>query len=317
MSIHQEQADLNGINVLVVDDNQFHAEYLREMLADAKASVVTAASGAEALDILKAQHDFSCVLLDTLMPGMDGFEVAEKIRNMPLPELHVLPIIGMLSGENKGDHEKVFAVGMNGVLTKPVFPTALYEEVSRLHHNTFLTQQGNRESLKGKSAYVLVKTGELAEVIANSLKRNGLNVERCNEFKDVLEMANQNRRFDFAFAEWNEDAETDMELARQVTLFAQNTFRHLIAVTPDWSTIESQALGLGIDAYINTSPTELDTQNVLMKVLIDDELNVQKTSNDFKGVRLLIADDNMTNAMVMQNAVETFGATADISNGAW
>ncbi|MBP5639631.1 MAG: response regulator, partial [Victivallales bacterium] len=313
MGIHQENNDLSGIKALVVDDNQFHAEFIREMLEDAKATVVLAFSGEEALAVLEKMHDFSCVIMDTLMPGMDGFATAERIRRMASPELHVLPIIGMLSHKNKDDHEKVFAIGMNGVLTKPISPTKLYEEVNRLHHNTFLAQHGNRESLKGLSAYVLVRDRGVCDAIGQHLEDNGLQVVRYYELKDVLDMANENRRYDFAFVEWDDSAEDGSELARQVTLFAQNTFKHLIAVIKDWSTIESQALGLGIDAYINTSPTRMETLNVLQKVMHDDELKAKQTSEDFKGVRILIADDNVTNAMIMQNAMEAFGATADIA----
>ena len=99
--------------ILVVDDEQTVRDFLRRALENAGYDVITAADGREALDKV-SQFDVSLVLLDIVMPGLDGFEVLEHMR-----QYENIPVI-MLSGIG-GETTKIdtLALGADDYITKP------------------------------------------------------------------------------------------------------------------------------------------------------------------------------------------------------
>jgi two-component system, sensor histidine kinase and response regulator len=114
--------NLKGLAVLVVDDNQTNRRILQELLRGWDMKPVTVSSGAEALMALSraAQQDesFDLVLLDAMMPEMDGFAVAEQIGQAKLPRT---PAVMMLSSADwSGDLERCRTLGIALYLRKPV-----------------------------------------------------------------------------------------------------------------------------------------------------------------------------------------------------
>jgi len=99
--------------ILVVDDEQTVRDFLQRALENAGYDVITAADGREALDKV-SQFDVSLVLLDIVMPGLDGFEVLEHMR-----QYEDIPVI-MLSGIG-GETTKIdtLALGADDYITKP------------------------------------------------------------------------------------------------------------------------------------------------------------------------------------------------------
>jgi len=99
--------------ILVVDDEQTVRDFLQRALENAGYDVITAADGREALDKV-SQFDVSLVLLDIVMPGLDGFEVLEHMR-----QYENIPVI-MLSGIG-GETTKIdtLALGADDYITKP------------------------------------------------------------------------------------------------------------------------------------------------------------------------------------------------------
>jgi CheY-like chemotaxis protein len=77
-----------------------------------------AENGLEALRILEEDRDFDIVLMDIMMPELDGYETMEAIRAMP--EFKQLPIISLTAKAMKGDREKSIASGASDYITKPV-----------------------------------------------------------------------------------------------------------------------------------------------------------------------------------------------------
>lgn len=118
-----------GARILVVDDDAIARRSLRAMLERGHYLVETVGSGAEALKILPVYRP-ELVLLDILMPGMDGIETCRQIRATPGGDL--LPIIFLTADERPETHADAFRAKGDDFLRKPVFPTELIVRIRSL-----------------------------------------------------------------------------------------------------------------------------------------------------------------------------------------
>ena len=104
--------------VLIVDDDVRNIYSLTKALEAFKMNVITAFDGNEAIKMLGENADTDIVLLDMMMPNMDGYETAEKIRDNP--KLLSLPLIAVTAKAMTGDREKCVKAGASDYITKPV-----------------------------------------------------------------------------------------------------------------------------------------------------------------------------------------------------
>jgi CheY-like chemotaxis protein/two-component sensor histidine kinase len=111
-------APLQGKKVLVVDDDIRNVFALTSTLEQRGMKVVFAENGREGIERLHQHPNTDLVLLDIMMPEMDGYETAQAIRSMP--RFEHLPIISLTAKAMKGDREKAIAAGASDYITKPV-----------------------------------------------------------------------------------------------------------------------------------------------------------------------------------------------------
>ncbi len=111
-------APLQGKKVLVVDDDIRNVFALTSTLEHRGMKVVFAENGREGLERLQQHPNTDLVLLDIMMPEMDGYETAQAIRAMP--RFEHLPIISLTAKAMKGDREKAIGAGASDYITKPV-----------------------------------------------------------------------------------------------------------------------------------------------------------------------------------------------------
>jgi CheY-like chemotaxis protein/CHASE3 domain sensor protein len=116
--IQREDSALSGRKVLVVDDDLRNIFAISTALENYKMAVAYAESGQEALDKLQQEDGFSAILMDVMMPEMDGFEATRRIRAMP--RYNQLPIIMVTAKAMRGDREKCLQAGASDYITKPV-----------------------------------------------------------------------------------------------------------------------------------------------------------------------------------------------------
>ena len=119
---------LQGLRVLLVEDNQINQEVAGYILAHAGAEVDIAANGRAAVTMLSERTDYDVVLMDLQMPVMNGFEAAAAIRAAGL----TLPIVAMTANALDEDRARSLAAGMQDHLAKPIDVDALVATLSRL-----------------------------------------------------------------------------------------------------------------------------------------------------------------------------------------
>lgn len=113
-----KEAMLEGKKVLLVDDDMRNIFSLSSVLAEKNMIVIEAENGKEALARLEADHDIGIILMDIMMPEMDGYTAMRAIRMNP--RLVNIPIIAMTAKALRGDHEKCMAAGASDYIAKPI-----------------------------------------------------------------------------------------------------------------------------------------------------------------------------------------------------
>jgi CheY-like chemotaxis protein len=116
--LHSSDENLVGRKVLLVDDDARNIFALSSVLERRGMEVLTATTGREAISILEGTERVSIVLMDIMMPEMDGYETMQVIRAKP--EFRRLPIIALTAKAMKGDREKCLDAGASDYLAKPV-----------------------------------------------------------------------------------------------------------------------------------------------------------------------------------------------------
>ncbi len=135
--------DLRGRRVLVVEDNELNMEIAHLMLEEAGLAVTEASNGAEAVCAFEASEEgfFDYVLMDVMMPVMDGITATRAIRALDRPDAKTVPIVAMTANAFAEDRRDCLDAGMNDHISKPIDVEAIRETLSRI---SVATGQGDR-----------------------------------------------------------------------------------------------------------------------------------------------------------------------------
>ncbi len=117
-ALHESDEPLSGRKVLVVDDDIRNIFALNTLLERHSMQVITATNGQEAIELVESTEDLSLVLMDVMMPEMDGYETMRRIRSNH--QFRLLPIIALTAKAMKGDREKCLEAGASDYVAKPV-----------------------------------------------------------------------------------------------------------------------------------------------------------------------------------------------------
>ena len=116
--LHDTNAQLAGKSVLIVDDDIRNIFAMTSLLEPYKMKIVSAENGREAIELLQNTPDLDVVLMDIMMPDMDGYDTMRAIRK--LAKFRALPIIALTAKAMKGDREKCIEAGASDYISKPV-----------------------------------------------------------------------------------------------------------------------------------------------------------------------------------------------------
>jgi CheY-like chemotaxis protein len=116
--LHGSKEILRNRKVLVVDDDARNIFALTSLLENHEVNVVSTTKGKDAIELIETVPDISLVLMDIMMPEMDGYETIRRIRAEP--EFRTLPILALTAKAMKGDREKCLEAGASDYISKPV-----------------------------------------------------------------------------------------------------------------------------------------------------------------------------------------------------
>jgi CheY-like chemotaxis protein len=117
-ALHEGDEPLHGRKVLVVDDDVRNIFALNSVLERRGMQVINASNGMDAIKLVESTDDLSLVLMDVMMPEMDGYETMRRIRENT--RFRLLPIIALTAKAMKGDREKCLEAGASDYVAKPV-----------------------------------------------------------------------------------------------------------------------------------------------------------------------------------------------------
>jgi hypothetical protein len=116
--VRETDSALVGKTVLVVDDDVRNIFALTSLLEEHNLNVLHAENGQKGIELLTGRPDIDLVLMDIMMPEMDGYETMRAIRK--IPRFRQLPIIALTAKAMKGDRAKCIEAGASDYITKPV-----------------------------------------------------------------------------------------------------------------------------------------------------------------------------------------------------
>ena len=184
--------DMDGYSALVVDDDQEACEGIAVILKEAGIRVQWALNGPEAVEQARKAHkinqDYSVIIIDWRMPGMDGLETARRIRE----ELGIqVPILLLSACDWESIEDQAVRIGINGFLAKPIFKAELLEQLKR--NVLGKTAEGEEQAAKDiknlEGVRILAaEDNELnREIIVELLESRGAAVETAQNGKEALE----------------------------------------------------------------------------------------------------------------------------------
>lgn len=130
----EREISFDGYRILVVEDNELNAEIAQSLLEDRDFQVDCVYDGAQAVERMKntPPGTYDVILMDIMMPVMDGLEATRAIRGMEREDCHTIPIVAMSANAFDDDLKKSVECGMNGHLSKPVEVDKLYQTLDKV-----------------------------------------------------------------------------------------------------------------------------------------------------------------------------------------
>ncbi len=165
------------IKILVVDDESRMRKLVRDFLSKQNYEVLEAADGEEALNIFYANNDIALILLDVMMPKMNGWEVCREIR-----EVSKVPIIMLTAKSDESDELMGFDLGVDEYISKPFSPKILMARVEAILRRT--SQIGEEAQTQEMGGIVLDRTAHMVTIDGEPVELSYKEFELLNYFME-------------------------------------------------------------------------------------------------------------------------------------
>ena len=152
VDIREEQADVSeksikGLHILLAEDNELNMEIAEFMLQNEGAEVTKAWNGQEAVELFRKSKpgEFDVILMDIMMPVMNGYEATKKIRSLDREDAKMIPIIAMTANAFTEDRLRAKEAGMDEHIAKPVDGKLLINIIYKLMKHSFRGSHNEKE----------------------------------------------------------------------------------------------------------------------------------------------------------------------------
>lgn len=276
--------DIKGIPVLVVDDSRANCEFFKQALLEFEMTPTCISHPKDALALLekanKAHHPYPIILIDSNMPEMDGFELADRINHSP--DISVIKIILLANIGNRGDAVLCKKLGINGYLKKPIKKTDLFRAMKMVFtplNNTpsLITRHTLRE--KGNIYRILLAEDNKVNqnVISKILNKYGHKVKLANDGKEALALF-EKEEFDLIFMDIEMPHLNGLQATEIIRNKEAETKRHIpiIAMTAHVMNGDKERfVESGMDDYISKP---FNSENITS--MIEKYCNTSKDENN-------------------------------------
>ena len=334
------EKNLEGRWALVVDDNEKYREVLLDYLKSWGCSTESASNGQEALDFFQSNEPFDFVLIDTVMPDMEGFDLAARIRELDGPKGHIPIIILSLLGQ-VGDGRLCRETGVDGYLTKPVRRDDLRRTVSSvlgLNHEAedafppLVTHHSLTEEQRKEIQIMLVEDYPTSQAVAlEHLTGAGYQVDLAENGKQAVDLFKR-KRYDLILMDVQMPVMDGYEATRAIREIANRinqtseTETFNVATTPIIAMTahaimedKEKCLAAGMDDYITKPLRRRDLLAMVEKWLgtVDpktDELDAESVEQEFGAFEFEMesTEKELDAPMDMETALDEFMGKRDV-----
>jgi PAS domain S-box-containing protein len=280
--VHTE--DLQGLNTLIIDDNSVNRLILRRTLESWGMNVFETSSGQDGIDLIEkvtgTQMDFNILILDYLMPGIDGFEVMSQLNKRGKKDI---TIIMLSSLDQKGIKERSRELGISEFLMKPISSSALLNSVMNVlgrrgmtipNIKTIKVEPENRILISKHTRILLAEDNSVNRKLAvRLLEKIGLSPMTAVNGEEVLK-ALEKERFDMILMDIQMPVMGGLEATKIIRETERNTGEHIsiIALTAHAMKGDKERfLGAGMDDYLSKPLNSKDLYNTIKKYAPKEE----------------------------------------------
>ncbi len=309
---------LEGLPVLIVDDNATNRTVLREMTSHWGLVPHTAAHGREALEKLKSSYEkgegFGLVLLDYQMPEMDGFELASRVRQEPFGKQ--LPILLLTSVGQRGDAARCREMGLAGYLLKPVRQSELLDAIMMTlgrwpeKKRPFVTKHSVRDARMQLRILLAEDNAVNRKLAVSILERRGHEVAVASNGREAMD-AYHRGPFDLILMDVQMPEMDGLETTRAIRMEEEENGRHIPIVAMTAHAMKEdreECLRAGMDEFI-TKPIKAETV-----VSVIDRVARSCSASGVGAVQpgRAAAEGERTEALDLDQALETVDGDRDL-----
>jgi CheY-like chemotaxis protein len=297
-------SNLQDLPVLIVDDNTTNLRLLSQLVKKWGMNPTVSDSAIQALEIAaiaqRRGHPFKLVLLDGLMPDMDGFELAEKFH--ATPELSDTAVMMLTSGGMRGDAQRCRELGVLAYLTKPIDQAELLNAIkmalSARSDSVLITRHNLKESRLQKQLFILLVEGDQAKqkLVASVLFKWGHRVVFADGGAQAVEKS-QHHIYDLILMDLEMAGMGGIEATRLIREreLAQGQHTSIVAmIAGDSPQDQQRCLAAGMDDCI-TKPLDTERLGALLENILPATVQAQTVksgqSNEFDYAAALGAAD--------------------------
>ncbi|MFW2367018.1 MAG: response regulator [Desulforhopalus sp.] len=300
--------DLRDVRVLIVDDNETNREILEHQTGSWRMDYESVANGPEGLAKLQLAeqqgHPFEMVLLDMQMPGMDGLEVAERIKADPA--IGDVKTVMLTSVGFRGDGQLMSRKGLSAYLTKPVRRDDL--------HATLLTIQGDSEAdqprqlvtrhtiaeeRKKLAIHILVAEDNVTnqEVVLSMLQKFGCSVELTANGSEAVQAVTDNH-FDLVFMDCQMPVMDGYQATREIRRLEEESGgqSHIPIIALTANALEGdreKCLSAGMDDYLPKPFKQGEIRSIIETWSKNVDLDIQEKPSETGGNQEAMAKEEL------------------------